>query len=325
MDRELNNKALRIVFMGTPEFAVASLDQLVQSGFSVVGVVTATDKIGGRGRSTVITSAVKDRAMALNIPILQPEKLRNPSFLEALKEWQADLFVVVAFRMLPEVVWKMPPLGTVNLHGSLLPAYRGAAAPIHWAVLNGEKETGVTIFFLQHAIDTGDLLYQERMAIHAKETTGEVYARMMQIGSRALSRAMNLIRSGTIQLRPQQANLVSHAPKIFPETAQLDFQWPVQKLANWVRGMNPYPSAWFILENKIVKIHAAHVAEDPPTAPPGTIVLVNKSLRIAACDGWLIPTELQMEGRKRVPVLDFLNGMNWPQGTVGQISRTSTE
>ncbi|MCF8236622.1 MAG: methionyl-tRNA formyltransferase [Saprospiraceae bacterium] len=310
--------------MGTPEFAVPALDQLVESGFSVVGVVTATDKIGGRGRTTVITSAVKDRALTLNIPVLQPEKLRDPAFLEALKEWNADLFVVVAFRMLPEIVWSMPPLGTVNLHGSLLPAYRGAA-PIHWAVLNGERETGVTVFFLQHAIDTGDLLYQEHMAIGTEETSGDVYDRMMQIGSRALVRAMNMIRSGNVQLQPQTAEKVSHAPKIFPETGQLDFHWPVHKLVNWVRGMNPYPSAWFLLDNKIVKIHTAHADVDLPNEPPGMMVLDHKTLRIAASDGWLIPTELQMEGRKRVPVLDFLNGMNWPQGTVGQITRTSIE
>ncbi len=324
MDRELETRDFRIVFMGTPEFAVASLDHLVQAGFSVVGVVTATDKPGGRGRNSVMTSAVKDRALALDIPILQPEKLRDPSFLEALHALNADLFVVVAFRMLPEVVWTMPRLGTVNLHGSLLPAYRGAA-PIHWAVLNGETETGVTVFFLQHAIDTGDLLYQERMPIGTHETTGEVYTRMMYIGARALVRALRMIRSGEVHLRPQHEEGVSHAPKIFPDTAHLDFHWPIQKLANWVRGMNPYPSAWFLLDNKIVKVHAATIERASPSEAPGTMVLDQKSLRIAAPDGWLIPTELQMEGRKRVPILDFLNGMNWPQGRIGQIRCSSTE
>lgn len=309
---------MRIVFMGTPEFAVASLDALAKSDHDIVGVVTATDKIGGRGRNTVMTSAVKDRAVELGIPVLQPEKLRDPAFLETLRSLHADLFVVVAFRMLPEVVWSMPPKGTVNLHGSLLPAYRGAA-PIHWAVLNGEKETGVTIFFLQHEIDTGDLLLQERLSIHPGETTGSVYSRMMLIGARALIRATDIIQSGSYHLKPQNPSKVSHAPKIFPETAELAFHWPINRLSNWVRGMNPYPAAWFSLDGKILKIYEARIDITIPDHPPGTIVLENKELKIAATDGWFFPTEVQLEGRKRVTILDFINGMPWTTGVVGQI------
>ncbi|MBK7343344.1 MAG: methionyl-tRNA formyltransferase [Saprospiraceae bacterium] len=299
---------MRIVFMGTPDFAVASLNALVQSDHEIVCVVTATDKIGGRGRQTIITSAVKDRAVTLGIPVLQPDKLRDPAFLDTLQSLRADLFVVVAFRMLPQVVWSMPPRGTINLHGSLLPAYRGAA-PIHWAVLNGEKETGVTIFFLQQEIDTGDLLHQERIPVRSDETTGSVYERMMYIGARALVRSLSMIESGRFKLFPQDEVDVSLAPKIFPETAELGFDWPIQKLVNWVRGMNPHPSAWFFLQDKILKVHAATSLHQIPDHPPGTLLLVGRELRIAAKDGWLIPKELQLEGRNRVSIQDFVNGM----------------
>lgn len=309
---------MRIVFMGTPEFAVASLDALAESDHDIVGVVTATDKIGGRGRNSVITSAVKDRAVELGILVLQPEKLRDSAFLEALESLQADLFVVVAFRMLPEVVWSMPPKGTINLHGSLLPAYRGAA-PIHWAVLNGEKETGVTIFFLQHEIDTGDLLLQERLPIYPGETTGSLYTRMMLIGARVLIRATDIIQNASYHLHPQNPAKVSHAPKIFPESAELDFLWPITRLANWVCGMNPYPAAWFTLDGKILKIYEARIDKTIPDHPPGTMILENKELKIAATDGWFFPVEVQLEGRKRVSILDFINGMPWKAGVVGHI------
>ena len=311
--------ALRLVFMGTPEFAAASLQGVFDAGFQIVGVVTATDKPGGRGRATMVTSAVKDKAIELGLPVLQPEKLRDPAFLEALQAWQADLFVVVALRMLPEIVWSMPPWGTINLHGSLLPAYRGAA-PIHWAVLNGERETGVTIFFLQHAIDTGDLLYQERMPISPEETTGSVYQRMMAIGARALLRSLHLIAANEIILRPQDPSLVSHAPKIYPDMAQLDFSWPQSRLLNWIRGMTPVPGAWFMLEGKMVKVHHATGLAEQPDQPPGTLVLNGKILQIAAPDGWILPLELQLEGRRRVSVVDFINGMNWSPGIVGHIT-----
>lgn len=314
--------ALRLVFMGTPEFAAVSLQEIHEAGFQIVGVVTATDKPGGRGRSTMVTSAVKDKALELGLPVLQPHKLKDPEFIDALQKWQADLFVVVAFRMLPEVVWSMPPWGTINLHGSLLPAYRGAA-PIHWAVLHGDRETGVSVFFLQHAIDTGDLLYQERMPIGQDETTGSVYQRMMAIGARALIRSLRLIAANDIILRPQDSSRVSHAPKIYPDTAQLDFTWPAGHLANWVRGMAPAPGAWFRLEGKLIKVHRAAWLSERTDQPFGTVVLEEKTLRIAARDGWLLPLELQMEGRRKVGVIDFINGMNWSPGVIGRIEYQS--
>lgn len=318
MSELVTRPAFRLVFMGTPEFAAASLQEIFNAGFEIVGVVTATDKPGGRGRSAMITSAVKDKALELGLPVLQPSSLRNPEFIDTLKKWQADLFVVVAFRMLPELVWSMPPWGTINLHGSLLPAYRGAA-PIHWAVLQGERETGVSIFFLQHAIDTGDLVYQERMPISPDETSGSVYQRMMAIGARALIRSLRLIAANEIILRPQDPARVSHAQKIYPETAQLNFYWPMSRLANWVRGMAPVPGAWFRLEDKIIKVHRSAWLPEHPDQPPGTLVLKGKSLQIAAPDGWLLPLELQMEGRKKLTVIDFINGMNWSPGIIGRI------
>lgn len=307
---------MRIVFMGTPEFAVASLEALVREGHQIAAVVTASDKPGGRGRKEPLTSAVASYARKHALPLLQPEKLRDEDFLNALRTLNADLFVVVAFRMLPEVVWSMPPKGTINLHGSLLPAYRGAA-PIHWAILNGEQETGVSLFFLKQQIDTGDIIHQEHIPIGPQETTGQLHDRMMHIGARALVRAVGWIVNHSHHPRPQEDANASPAPKIFTETARLDFNWSNKKLSNWVRGMNPYPAAWFNFQGKKIKIFSIQCHDGSHIEIPGTISLSNRKMRIASADGWIEILEIQPEGRQRMPIRDFLNGMNWKEGPIG--------
>lgn len=309
---------MRIVFMGTPEFAVASLEALITEGHDIAAVVTASDKPGGRGRKEPLTSAVATYARKHALPLLQPEKLRDEHFLDALNKLQADLFVVVAFRMLPEVVWAMPPKGTINLHGSLLPAYRGAA-PIHWAILNGEQETGVSLFFLKQQIDTGDIIHQEHIPIGPKETTGQLHDRMMHIGARALVRTVSWIVHHEIHPRQQTDALASHAPKIFTETARLDFNWSNKKLFDWVRGMNPYPAAWFNFQGKKIKIFNIHSHEGSHTEKPGSISFINRQMRIASAEGWIEILEIQPEGRQRMPIRDFLNGMNWKEGFIGVV------
>lgn len=308
--------------MGTPDFAVASLEALLQAGHEVAAVVTATDKPGGRGRKSLVSSPVAEYARLHQLPLLQPEKLRDPAFLQALRDYRADLFVVVAFRMLPEAVWAMPRLGSVNLHGSLLPAYRGAA-PIHWAVLNGERETGVTIFFLKKDIDTGDILYAERLPIGPEETTGDVHDRMKHIGARALCRALRLVESGQYTLRPQPAEAAGHAPKIFTDTARLDVSWSLDRISRWIRGMNPYPSAWIQVEGKKLKLLRAQA--DGPTSlqPAGTLTVEGDRLRLAAADGWLEILELQPEGSRRMTSRDFINGMQWRNGFTTHIDLIS--
>src|SRR5689334_22941625 len=249
-------QTLRIVFMGTPEFAVASLEALVRAGFNIVGVVTAPDKPAGRGMK-MTESAVKKFAARKGITILQPEKLKDPVFLEELKALQADLQVVVAFRMLPEIVWNMPRLGTINLHGSLLPQYRGAA-PINWAVINGDKETGVTTFKLKHEIDTGDILLQERMPIGDNETAGEVHDRMMELGAGVLVETVKGLSNGSLKETPQDnSGVLRHAPKIFTATCRIDWNKPGEDIYNLIRGLSPYPAAFTDFEDKTLKIFRA--------------------------------------------------------------------
>lgn len=299
---------MKIVFMGTPEFAVPTLDIILKNGYDVVGVVTATDKLGGRGGKEKIESAVKKYAVAHGIPVLQPEKLRNPDFLSALKSLKADLQVVVAFRMLPEVVWNMPPLGTMNLHGSLLPAYRGAA-PIHWAVINGEKETGVTTFFLQHEIDTGDILMSTKMPIGPEETSGEVHDRMMQIGAQTVLESLWKIENGNYQLIRQDDSKASHAPKLSFEMAEIDFRKTVVEVFNFIRGMSPYPAAWTRLNGEIIKIYKARIIEGKAGEKPGTFINKGKEGLWLSCNGgYLLLEDVQLQGKKRMPVRDFLNG-----------------
>jgi methionyl-tRNA formyltransferase len=307
---------LRIVFMGTPDFAVASLDALVNAGCNIVGVITAPDKPAGRGMK-LTESAVKKYAVEKNLNILQPEKLKNPEFIEQLRSLKADLQIVVAFRMLPEIVWNMPPLGTVNLHGSLLPQYRGAA-PIHWAVINGEKETGVTTFKLKHEIDTGDILLQQSFPIGEDETTGEVHDRMKIIGANLLVETVKQLAGGNVKETDQSiiANSGSvelkHAPKIFTDTCQIHWDEPAGKIHNFVRGLSPFPGALTTLDDKILKVYRSKKEITSHTNPTGKVLSDGKTfLKYACVDGYTHILDLQLEGKKRMLVVDFLRGYHF--------------
>ncbi|MBO9632395.1 MAG: methionyl-tRNA formyltransferase [Chitinophagaceae bacterium] len=300
--------------MGTPEFAVASLDALVQAGANIVGVVTAPDKPAGRGMK-ITESAVKKYAAERGLDLLQPEKLRDPGFLDALRELKADLQIVVAFRMLPEVVWDMPPMGTVNLHGSLLPQYRGAA-PINWAVINGEEYTGVTTFQLQHAIDTGNILQQEKFAISETDTAGDVHDTMKNIGAELLVRTVQGLAEGSIrpitQEKAAEGIELKHAPKLFTETQKIDWSLPVDKIYNLIRGLSPYPTAFTHLQDKTLKIFQAKKEHDEPSLQPGSVLTDHKTfLKFAAADGYIHVLDLQLEGKKRMLVEDFLRGFRF--------------
>jgi len=296
---------MRIVYLGTPEFAVPSLEILADHGYDIPAVITAPDKPGGR--HGLLQSAVKKAAMTRAIRVLQPEKLKNPDFLDALRDLKADLQIVVAFRMLPEAVWNMPPLGTLNLHGSLLPKYRGAA-PINWAVINGETETGLTTFLLNHEIDTGDILFQERMPIGADETVGELYERMMHEGAKLVLRTVQALENGTAHPLPQPTGMVTHAPKIFTETCRIDFEQPVTSVHNFVRGLSPHPGAWTVFEGKMIKIFNTLKDTTPVKEAVGTWVFEHKKLKISTLEGYLQVLELQPEGKRRMEVKEFLNG-----------------
>jgi methionyl-tRNA formyltransferase len=308
------NEGLRIVFMGTPDFAVASLDKIVYSKHHVLAVVTAPDKPAGRGKQ-VSMSAIKEYALEKNIPVLQPEKLKNPEFLAELKTFNADLFVVVAFRMLPEVVWNMPPKGSMNLHGSLLPDYRGAA-PINWAVMNGEKETGVSTFFLTHEIDTGNIILQEKITIGENENVGSVHDRMMVLGAELLVRTLDAIEEGTAAAMPQESMIqtgkeVKHAPKIFKEDCKIDWNKNAREIHNFVRGLSPYPAAWTVFQDKSLKIYAGQIDANAKTVI-GEFETDQKTwLRFGCRDGAYLITELQAEGKKRMGVQEFLRGMRF--------------
>lgn len=303
---------LRIIFMGTPEFAVASLDALVQAGCNIVGVITAPDKPGGRGMQ-LQQSAVKKYAVENNLHILQPEKLKNPEFLAELKSLNADLQIVVAFRMLPELVWNMPPMGTVNLHGSLLPQYRGAA-PINWAVINGEKETGVTTFKLKHEIDTGDILLQQSFLIGEDDTAGEVHDKMKEIGAELLIETVKGLADGLLKEQPQTLNLkpqtLLHAPKIFTETCKIDFTKTVDEVHNLIRGLSPFPGAFTELNGKMLKIFKSK-KEASSNSSMGSVAYETDSktfLKFACSNGYIHIIELQLEGKKKMGVEEFLRG-----------------
>lgn len=307
------SRQLRIVFMGTPEFAVASLAAIALSHHEVVGVVTVADKPAGRGQQ-VHESAVKKYAMANKLHVLQPLKLKDETFLAELKSLKADLFVVVAFRMLPEVVWQMPPLGTINLHGSLLPKYRGAA-PINWAIINGEKETGVTSFFLQHEIDTGSVIQQTKLRIGENDTVGQLHDKMMMLGADTLLQTVNMIADGNATPIPQNnmleaGNELKHAPKIFKEDCSIDWHKNINEVHNFVRGLNPYPSAFSLFDGKNMKIFFGRKMSDPEMKmKPGEFETDGKTyLRFACADGWYSITDLQLEGKKRMTVEEFLRG-----------------
>lgn len=304
-------KDCRLVFMGTPDFAVTILDRLVAEGCNIVAVITAPDKPAGRGMQ-LTPSAVKKYAMEKGLHILQPEKLKDAEFLKTLRDLEADLQVVVAFRMLPEVVWNMPPLGTINLHGSLLPKYRGAA-PINWAIINGECQTGITTFKLQHAIDTGDILMQETIEIRPDETAGELHDEMKVLGAGLVYKTLDAYCEGKINPFPQadasdQTSLPA-APKIHTATCSINWNLGVVQVYNLIRGLSPYPGAFTSLEGKSLKIFAATCEEKGHGKASGSWETDGKSfLRFAAADGWLYVKSMQLEGKKRMAVEDFLRG-----------------
>lgn len=303
--------SMKIVFMGTPEFAVPSLQILIDNGYEVVGVVTATDKRGGRGKKKLIQPAVKKYALERGLHILQPRNLKAPEFIEALEKLGADLQVVVAFRMLPKVVWAMPEQGTFNLHGSLLPKYRGAA-PINWAIINGETETGVTTFFLQEAIDTGDIIFQEKMPIGENETAGDVHDRMMLLGAKVVLKTVRAIEKNDYELKIQDDSKASKAPKIFHETCEINFSQPTEEVHNFIRGLSPYPAAWTLLDDQELKILRTTKEVAEHDQPPGIFISDNKSyIRITTADGYVLVHELQLQGRRRMEVKDFLNGFDF--------------
>ncbi len=310
-------KKLRIVFWGTPEFAVASLDALVKSGCNIIAVITAPDKPGGRGLQLQL-SAVKKYAVEHNLEVLQPEKLKNKEFLDELKSLNADLQIVVAFRMLPEVVWNMPPMGSVNLHGSLLPQYRGAA-PINWAVINGEKETGVTTFKLKHEIDTGDILLQESFSIGENDTAGEVHDRMKDVGAKVLVETVKGLAGGSLKEKPQtelsdgdRQTILKHAPKIHTDTCRINWGQPVEIVFNLVRGLSPYPAAFIVMNEKMLKIYKAKKEIMVPTHTEGEYETDEKTfLKFACTNGYLHLLEVQMEGKKKMNIEEFLRGFRF--------------
>jgi methionyl-tRNA formyltransferase len=299
---------LKIVFFGTPDFAVASLRALVEDGLNVVAVVTAPDKPSGRGLQLHATP-VKEYALSKNIQVLQPPKLKNPDFIAELAALQADLHIVVAFRMLPEAVWNMPPMGTVNVHGSLLPQYRGAA-PINWAIIDGATETGVTTFKLKHEIDTGDILLYTKVPIGPEDNAGTIHDALMEAGANLLVQTVKGLADGNIREVPQSSieGTLRHAPKIFKEDTRIDWHKPVAAIKNLVRGLAPYPAAHCILADKSMKVYQVH-AEQAEAIAPGNWETDHKSyLRFAAADGWVYIDELQQEGKKRMDIASFLRG-----------------
>lgn len=299
---------LRIIFMGTPEFAVPSLEILVQNNYNVIAVITAPDKPQGRGQK-IVYSPVKECALKYKLNVLQPTNLKSPEFIAALKELNANLQIIVAFRMLPEIVWAMPALGTFNLHASLLPQYRGAA-PINWAIINGEKETGATTFFLKHEIDTGSIIYQEKEPIYDSDNAGTLYERLRQKGALLVLRTVQDIEAGTYPSLPQPGNvMIKHAPKIFKETCEIDWNQPSVRVWNFVRGLSPYPAAWTTIHGKVYKILQVEVVEGNGGADAGQVRTDNKTyVHIKSADGWIAIIELQPEGKRKMNIQDFLRG-----------------
>lgn len=303
---------MRIVFMGTPEFAVASLDALIQSGSNVVGVVTAPDKPAGRGQQ-MNESAVKKYAVANGLKVIQPVKLKDEQFLEELRTLEADLQVVVAFRMLPEVVWNMPRLGTINLHASLLPQYRGAA-PINWVLINGEKESGVTTFFLKQEIDTGDILFTEKVTLTGHETAGDLHDRLMAKGAGLLVKTVKAVESGRFTENPQEHLIegmeLKSAPKIFKEDCNINWNQSTEKIYNLIRGLSPYPTAYTTLNDKMLKVFGAEYELSETGERSGEFFSDNRTfLKVSAMDGFIYLTNVQLEGKKRMGIEEFLRGV----------------
>jgi methionyl-tRNA formyltransferase len=304
------NSNPNIVFMGTPEFAVASLHALLENGFHIAAVVTAPDKPAGRGLK-LSESAVKQYAIQKKIPVLQPVKLKDTSFHEQLKSFQPDIQIVVAFRMLPEAVWSMPPFGTINLHGSLLPQYRGAA-PINRAIMNGESKTGVTTFKLQQEIDTGNILLMEEISIGPDETAGELHDRMKEIGAGLVIRTVRGMIDGTLQEKPQPSfdpASLKTAPKIFAADCEIKWEDPIQKIYDQIRGLSPFPGAFTLLESKICKVFRSRMEINRQSGNTGKMETDAKTwLRYSASGGYIYIEELQLEGKRKMGVADFLRG-----------------
>lgn len=314
----MTKQDLKIVFFGTPDFAVESLRRLVEGGYNVVGVVTMPDKIGGRGHH-MIQSDVKRYAVEQSLTLLQPVNLKDEDFVAELRALHADLFIVIAFRMLPQVVWQMPPLGTFNLHASLLPKYRGAA-PINWAVMNGDTTTGVTTFFLKHEIDTGDIIQQRTIDIGRTDNVETVHDRLMVLGAGMVIETVDAIIAGEVHPIPQEQLLTAGeaptpAPKIFKDTCRIDWSWPAERVYNHVRGLSPYPAAWTILTDTAGQQWNIKVFETSEPTPlpwqmqPGETFVNNKMLAIAACDALIEVKSLQPAGKKRMTAEEFLRGL----------------
>ncbi|QNF34870.1 methionyl-tRNA formyltransferase [Adhaeribacter swui] len=303
---------LRIIFMGTPDFAVPTLQKLIENKYPVVAVITAPDKPAGRGLK-LTPSPVKEYAVSQNIPVLQPTNLKSEAFIQELRSYQANLQIIVAFRMLPEVVWSMPAIGTFNIHGSLLPDYRGAA-PINWALINGEKETGVTSFFLRHQIDTGDILLQEKISIADDDDFGSLYEKLKHLGADLALKTVQAIENNQVQPLPQPKHAeLKEAPKISKEFCEINWQQSAVQIHNFIRGLAPYPGAWTKVNNKILKIYRSVVLPEAPTTheqpQPGTLQTDNKTyLHFATTQGTLKVIDLQLEGKKRMSTEELLRG-----------------
>ena len=308
------SKGLNIVFFGTPDFAAGVLQEILKSPHQVAGVVTTPDKPAGRGRK-LRPSAVKQLALENNLPVLQPANLKDPVFLKNLRALNADVFVVVAFRILPRVVWEMPPKGTFNLHASLLPDYRGAA-PINWAIINGEKQTGVTTFFIDDRIDTGEIIAQTPVDIAPDETAGTLHDKLMHAGARLTLQTLDRLAAGKVETRKQSHIPTPHpAPKLNKDNTRIHWNRPVTEIERLIRGLAPYPGAWTqVLRNGTSEkwyIYSAGIEQNKPDLPPGTAVLDGKKLKIAASDGWILPQTLKPQAKKTMPVKDFLNGIRY--------------
>lgn len=301
-------KKLRIIYMGTPDFAVPSLKILVENNYDIAAVITAPDKPKGRGQK-LSESPVKEYARSAGLHILQPTNLKDADFQRELKSLDANLQIVVAFRMLPEAVWSMPELGTFNLHASLLPQYRGAA-PIHWAVMNGEKETGLTTFFLKHEIDTGSIILQKKQSIDPEDTTGDVYTKLMTKGADLVLETVKTIEENTYELRVQDENQsLQHAPKLFKENTELQWTESAEKLYNYIRGLNPFPTAWAYINDKKYKIHESSIINEETEGEAGKIITDGKTHLHIQCNPGVLSLEvIQPEGKKRMHVTDFFRG-----------------
>ncbi|NND31799.1 MAG: methionyl-tRNA formyltransferase [Saprospiraceae bacterium] len=310
----------RIVFMGTPSFAVPTLEALIaDKDLQVVAVITAVDKLGGRGRKTIIQSEVKKAAITHHLPVLQPANLKAQKFVDQFQKLHADLAVVVAFRMLPEVIWSAPKYGTMNLHASLLPAYRGAA-PINWAIIKGEKISGLTTFLIAKEIDTGNIIHQKTLPIEETDSAGDLHDKMMYEGAALVSRSVRDLLFGVVQLKEQDHSLATRAPKIFHEDCQIDSSLSAHQIYNFIRGLSPYPGAWIMMDQLTLKIFGSSHSILKHSNKPGSLVALGREkLRLYTYDGYVEFKEVQLQGKKKMDVSSFLNGYDLAQSDVIQL------